>query len=376
MKIFVIPATYNEADNIEKFIAVLEEEVFPQIKNHEMHILVADDYSPDGTGEIVKKLMKKYRNLGLNQGERKGLGAAYLRSMGYAFENLGAEYVVSIDADLQFDPHDLLKFIKKIEAGYDMVVQTRYSDGGSIPPNWPPQRKAFSIVANFFVRSVFMRFSLHDWTGGFRAIKKEVFLKVRPKMKGRNGYIFQIAFLHEAVNDGFNIGEVPVDFTDRKLGMSKIAPLNYIIDVLTFVISARIKELATGSFGKFILVGGLGFVINLSLYYFLAKHLNMNLVVANTVGAELAIFSNYNLNNLWTFSHKKITHPIKYLRQMVLFFLTSSIGVFIWQNGTIFLGDHLFGRSLYLIYWLFGTGLLLIWNFTAYSRFIWKTHEV
>ncbi len=376
MKIFVIPATYNEAGNIEKFITILEEEVFPKIKEHEMHILVADDFSPDGTGEIVKKLMKKYKNLGLNQGERKGLGAAYLRSMSYAFEELGANYVVSIDADFQFDPHDLIKYVQKIDEGYDMVIQTRYSGGGSIPENWPIQRKLFSIVANLFVRSIFMKFSVHDWTGGFRAIKKDVFLKVRPKMKGRNGYIFQIAFLHEAVVDKFKIGEVPLRFSDRKLGMSKIAPLNYIIDVLSFVIITRIKELATGSFGKFILVGGLGFAINLSLYYFLAKHLNMNLVIANTIGAELAIFSNYNLNNLWTFSHKKITHPLKYLKQMIFFFLASNIGVFIWQNGTILVGDHLFGRNLYLIYWLFGTGLLLIWNFTVYSRFIWKTHEV
>ena len=164
MKIFVVPATYNEKDNIEKFITTLEEEVFPKIKDHEMYILVADDFSPDGTGEIVKTLVKKYKNLGINQGERKGLGAAYLRTMGYAIEKLGADVVVSIDADFQFDPHDLPKFIEKLDKGYDMVIQTRYSEGGSIPDNWPPQRKLFSIVANLFVRIVFMRLSVHDWT--------------------------------------------------------------------------------------------------------------------------------------------------------------------------------------------------------------------
>src|ERR1035437_7734196 len=126
MKIFVVPATYNERENIEKFITVLEEEVFPKIKNHDMHIIVADDFSPDGTGEIVKKLMKKYKNLGIKQGEKKGLGAAYMRTMGYAIKELGADVVVSIDADFQFDPHDLVKFVEKINEGYDMVVQTRY----------------------------------------------------------------------------------------------------------------------------------------------------------------------------------------------------------------------------------------------------------
>jgi len=74
MKIFVVPATYNEKENIEKFITVIEEEVFPKIKNHEMYIIVADDFSPDGTGEIVKGLMGKYKNLYINQGEKKGLG--------------------------------------------------------------------------------------------------------------------------------------------------------------------------------------------------------------------------------------------------------------------------------------------------------------
>src|SRR3989344_6486770 len=167
MKIFVIPATYNESENIEKFITVLEEEVFTQINNHEMHILVADDNSPDGTGDIVAKLIGKYKNLVVSSGERKGLGAAYIRAMGQAIREFGADVVVSIDADFQFDPHDLIKYVKKIDEGYDVVVQTRYSGGGSIPENWPIQRKIFSIVANLFVRIVFTRFAVHDWTGGF-----------------------------------------------------------------------------------------------------------------------------------------------------------------------------------------------------------------
>src|SRR5258706_16109764 len=103
MKIVIVPATYNEKDNIEKFITVLEEEVFPKIKNHDLHILVADDNSPDGTGDIVKHLMKKYKNLDINQGPKKGLGAAYIRTMGEAIDNQGADVVISVDADFQHD---------------------------------------------------------------------------------------------------------------------------------------------------------------------------------------------------------------------------------------------------------------------------------
>jgi dolichol-phosphate mannosyltransferase len=162
MKIVIIPATYNEKGNIERLIAILEEEIFPKIKNHDMYILVADDNSPDGTGLEVRKLMKKWKNINISNGVRNGLGAAYIRGMTYAVERLGADVMFEIDADLQHDPYKIPEFIKKIEEGCDMVVGNRYSDGGSIPENWPIARKIFSIVANIFVRTVFTEFSIHD----------------------------------------------------------------------------------------------------------------------------------------------------------------------------------------------------------------------
>ncbi len=383
MKIFVVPATYNEKDNIEKFITTLEEAVFPKIKDHDMHILVADDNSPDGTGDIVKALMKKYKNLGINQGPKKGLGAAYIRTMGYAIDKLGADVVISVDADFQHDLQKIPDFVAMIGKGYDVVIGTRYSGGGSIPENWPPQRKAFSIVANIFVRTVFMKFAIHDWTGGYRAIRKEVFLKERSEMSEYNGYIFQIAFLHKAVRDGFKIGEVPFHFGDRTLGNSKIAPLSYIINVVTFVIATRIKELLFGSFGKFLVVGGLGFVVNFIVLKVLHDSSKWDPFWANLVGAGIAIFSNYNFNNLWTFKDQKISGFGTYIWKMVQFYATSAFGVIFIQSGTIFIGDKLIGPDIllhvgplhvryYLLYFVLGTGLLLIWNFFIYSKFIWK----
>lgn len=372
MKIFIIPATYNEADNIEKFITIIEEEVIPKIKNHSVHILVADDYSPDGTGEIVKNLMKKYKNLGLSQGEKKGLGAAYIRSMNYAIDQQGADVVISIDADFQFNPHDIPKFIEKIDEGYDMVVQSRYSGGGSIPQNWPIQRKAFSRVANLFVRTVFMRFSMHDWTGGFRAIKKEVYEKVAPEMKGYNGYIFQIAFLHKAVGKGFKIGEVPLHFSDRKLGMSKIAPLGYIINVLSYVLKARFQELAFGPFGKFVVVGGTGFIINAVLLRVFVEKFGLSPTVGNLIAAAFAIFSNYNFNNFWTFKHHRATGFTKYIYKLLQFYLTSAFGVIFIQTGTIFIGVRITSEKDYFLYFIVGTAFLLVWNFFIYSKVIWK----
>lgn len=404
MKIFVVPATYNEKDNIEKFITILEEEVFPKIKNHQMNILVADDNSPDGTGEIVKKLMKKYKNLGINQGERKGLGAAYLRTMGYAIEKLGADVVVSIDADFQFNPHDLLKYIKKLDEGYDLIIQTRYSGGGSIPENWPIQRKIFSIFANLFVRTVFMRFAIHDWTGGFRAIKKGVFLKEKQEMEGFNGYIFQIAFLHKAVRDGFKIGEVPLHFSDRKLGSSKIAPINYIMNVLKFVITTRIREFKR--FIKFLIVGGTGFILQITMQeltvrvgiaytigslispivFTLTKHhgfVALRDAVGGGIGAETAIISNFMFNNFWTFKDTaRIKEKSNFFLRLLKFNFTSLASIIL-QSTSIWFFVRLLGESLTIFSITLPTRLVVVvptiiliiipLNYTIYNKIIWRT---
>ena len=372
MRVVVISAAYNEKGNIERLITIIEEEVFPKIKNHEMSILVADDNSPDGTGEIVRKLMKKWKNVHISQGPRKGLGAAYIRAMQYAVKNLNADVVFEIDADLQHDPHKIPEFLKKIDDGYDMVVGNRYSDGGSIPENWPLLRKIFSIVANLFVRTVFTKFSIHDWTGGFRALRKEVFLKEKDKLTNYSGYIFQISFLHKAVRDGFKIGEVPFHFSDRTLGNSKIAPLGYIADVVYYVVVSRIKELIFGKFGKFLVVGGVGFTINAAVLRILVEYVGWHPASANLVGGALAIFSNYNFNNLWTFQDRRAAGIISYFFKMLEFYLSSGMGVVFIQTGTIFILTHFFGKNLYFMYFLIGTFFLLIWNFTMYSKVIWR----
>ncbi len=372
MKIVIIPATYNEKGNIERLIAILEEEVFPKIKNHEMFILVADDNSPDGTGGEVKKLMKKWGNIYISEGPRRGLGAAYIRGMTHAVEKLNADVMFEIDADLQHDPHKIPQFLKKIDEGYDMVVGNRYSDGGSIPENWPLLRKIFSRVANIFVRVVFTKFSIHDWTGGYRALRKKVFLKEKDKLTNYRGYIFQISFLHKAVGDGFKIAEVPFHFSDRTLGNSKIAPLGYIIEVVTYVIMSRVKELIFGKFGKFLIVGGIGFTINALLLRLLVEYFKWHPAPANLVGGVFAIFSNYNLNNLWTFNDRGGKGILSYFLRMFGFYLSSGIGVVLIQTGTIFALTYLFGKESYFIYFLIGTFFLLMWNFTMYSKVIWR----
>lgn len=374
MKVVIIIPTFNEKGNIERLIKTLEEEIFPQIKNHQMNILVADDNSPDGTEKEVRELMKKYKNLEINLGEKHGLGAAYVRAMTYAVEKMSAEVMFEMDADLSHDPKKVPAFLQKIDEGYDFVIGTRYSQGGSIPSNWGISRKMFSVFGNLLVRFILLKFSIHDWTGGFRALKKEVFLKEKEELTAFRGYTFQVSFLNKAVRDGFKVAEVPIHFTDRTLGRSKIAPKEYIVDLLKYVITASIKEKLFGPFGKFLVVGGTGFIIQLVVYRFIINLTSFPLGVSNQLAAQLAIFSNYNLNNIWTFKQEKTKDTKTYFVKMAGFFTTSNIGVLIIQSGLIQLGEFLFGRSFPLpyVYFVFATGVLLIYNFTMYRLVIWR----
>src|SRR5260370_75034 len=131
MKVVIIIPTYNEKGNIEKLVSILQEDIFPQIKDHDMNILIADDNSPDGTAEEVKSLQGKWKNLFLNSAEKKGLGAAYVRAMTYAIGQLKADVMFEMDGDLSHDPTKIPLFLKKIDEGFDMVIGTRYSEGGS-----------------------------------------------------------------------------------------------------------------------------------------------------------------------------------------------------------------------------------------------------
>ncbi|OGH11932.1 MAG: hypothetical protein A2857_05785 [Candidatus Levybacteria bacterium RIFCSPHIGHO2_01_FULL_36_15] len=375
-KAVIVLPTYNEKGNVDKIIPILEEEVFPSIKNYEMHILVADDNSPDGTAEEIKTLMKKWKNIELNLGEKRGLGAAYIRGMTYAIDKMGADVLFEMDADFFHDPKKMPEFLNKIDQGYDYVIGTRYSGGGSIPKNWKLQRKIYSIFGNLLVRTILTRFSIHDWTGGYRAMKKEAFLKEKNELIDFKGYTFQVAFLYKVVRDGYKVAEVPFHATDRVLGRSKIAPAEYIFNLLKYVITTRAKELLMGKFGKFLVVGGFGFIVNAVTLRILVESARWNPELSNLMGAALAIFSNYNFNNIWTFKESKSNTFSTYLFKLLQFYLTSAFGVIFIQTGTIFVGDSILGKQFYFIYFLFGTFLLLIWNFTMYNRVIWRKKAI
>lgn len=371
MKVIIIIPTYNEKGNIERLTNILEEEIFPKIKNHNMNILVADDTSPDGTADVVKDLTKRYKNLYLISGPKQGLGAAYTRAMQYAIDKLGAEVVFEMDADLSHDPKKIPEFLQKIDESYDVVVGARYIKGGSIPANWGFHRKAFSILGNLIVRVVLGRFWHHDFTTGYRAIRREVFEKIKPELTAFKGYTFQVSFLHKAMVYGYKIAEVPFHFVDRTLGKSKIAPSEYIFDLLKYIFVARFLEILRSPFPKYVVTGFIGYVINATTLELLFQA-GLSPGVAGGIGSEFAIIWNFTVNNFWTFRKYRITElkriPIKFLQ-----FNAVSFGSVVIISTSEAIGTHIFGVGARHIILVLAIGFLVIpYSYSMYNFFIWK----
>ncbi len=368
MNIVVILPTYNERENIIPLLDQLE--TFKTlIKKHKLSFLVVDDMSPDGTKDVVETYRKTHKDVFCLTWEKEGLGKALLRGMTYAVDKLKADIIMQMDADLSHDPAKFPEFINAIDNRADFAVGSRYIKGGSIPENWGIHRKIFSIVGNAIVRYGLGYPSIHDWTGGYRAFKKRFFIETKDDMKAYSGYVFQIAFLHKAVKRGAKVVEIPFHFTDRLYGRSKIAPFEYIKNVLAYVISARIESLIHGSFGKFAIVGTIGFVINTVLLVGLKK-IGIHPAIGSAVGAECAIISNFFLNNAWTFRDRKVTGPRMFGK--FIQFNGTSLGAILIQSSTVYIGTLLFGIPAYFYAYIVGVGFGLIWNYVMYSRVIWK----
>jgi dolichol-phosphate mannosyltransferase len=368
VKSVILLPTYNERENITNLLSQLAA-VTKKIPGHEFAFVVVDDNSPDGTQDAVRTWQKTHKNVYLLTGKKEGLGKALLRGMEYAVAKLGATYVGQMDADLSHDPTKLPEFFRAIDKGHNFVIGSRYIPGGGIPDNWGPHRKVFSVVGNAIVRFGLGFPRIHDWTGGYRVYHKRYYEELAPQIRKYSGYVFQIAFLHKSTLLGAKVYEVPFHFTDRMYGRSKIAPLQYIRNVLVYVGTARFTQAVHGSFGKFAVVGSIGFIINTAILEALVL-MGYHPAVGSALGAECAIISNFILNNAWTFKSRKVQG----LRLIPKFlqFNAASLGAIAIQAGTVFLGTRMFGVDLYRWFYILGVGFGLIWNYTMYSRVIWK----
>lgn len=213
MKVTVVLPTYNEAQNIEKIIKKILF-VFKKSKINGK-ILVIDDKSPDGTGNIVKKLMKRDKRIRLIEKEKQGLGIA----LKTGFKKASGDVIVAMDADFSHNPEDIPRLIKELN-GADFVIGSRYVKGGKIV-GWPLKRFLISKTANF-IAGLFLGLGINDVTAGFKAFKKTVLKKVNLKNIGAKGYSFQEELAFNVKKSGFRIKEIPITFTERRKGKSKL----------------------------------------------------------------------------------------------------------------------------------------------------------
>lgn len=231
----ILLPTYCEAENIEGLIRTIE--------NLEIaaKIIVIDDSSPDGTGKIVENLQKEYSNITLlTRPYKTGLGTAI--TYGFRFitsmKNLPS-YIITMDADYSHDPKDIPRLLQQAEKGYDIVVGSRYCQGGAVK-GWPLTRLAISKVANKITAKL-VALLISDFTSGFRCYSSEYVKKIVPKLHSQT-YEIQIETLRQAYFKKARIAETPITFTNRKRGKSKLTK-NEVLGFLLYALKTAFRNL-------------------------------------------------------------------------------------------------------------------------------------
>jgi dolichol-phosphate mannosyltransferase len=213
-KIVIIP-TYNEKENIEAIIRKVHSLAEP------FDILIVDDNSPDGTGNIVKQLQQEIAGLHLlERKEKNGLGTAYIAGFKWSL-NHTYDFICEMDADFSHNPEDLPRLYEACRQGADMSIGSRYVTGVNVV-NWPMSRVMLSYFASKYVRAI-TGLPIHDTTAGFVCYSNKVLRTINLDLIKFRGYAFQIEMKFTAWKHGFKLNEVPIIFTDRTLGESKIS---------------------------------------------------------------------------------------------------------------------------------------------------------
>jgi dolichol-phosphate mannosyltransferase len=217
---WLILPTYNEAENIEA-ITLAAAEVLAGAPCEGFRVLVVDDGSPDGTGEIVERLAAAQPWLQiLHRSTKEGIGPAYLAGFRYALEH-GAEFVLEMDSDFSHDPADLARLLQAIAGGADLALGSRYVPGGGVS-DWGLLRRLISEGGSTYARLV-LGLALRDLTGGFKCFRREVLQTIHFDSVRSQGYAFQVELTYRAVRAGFHVVEVPIVFRDRQRGQSKMS---------------------------------------------------------------------------------------------------------------------------------------------------------
>ncbi len=216
-KTMVVIPTYNESDNLPAIVA----ELFAQPAER-LEILIVDDASPDGTGQVADSLASRYsdRVHVIHRPGKLGLGTAYVTGFKYALAH-GAEYIAQMDADFSHSPDYIPQFLERLQE-YDVVVGSRYVEGGQLDEQWGLGRYFLSWFANSVYTRLILNLQVRDATAGFKCFRRKVLETIDLDAVRSSGYVFQVEMAYLCEKLGFRVLELPILFEDRRIGKSKM----------------------------------------------------------------------------------------------------------------------------------------------------------
>lgn len=391
-KVVIVAPTFNEKGSIEKAVKLIAGQD-GKVPGYEVHVLVVDSHSPDGTGEIAKKLASKNPRVHFLDVLERGLGLAIVKGYEYALSSLNADVLMQIDADLQHDPNDIPKFLKKIDEGFEYVQGSRFVKGGANQIS--PTRQLFSFGSSLVMRMLTGIWQISDFTPSFKAYTKNLYLRMDWAAIPWHGttFLIQPAAVVEAYRAGAKMTEVPIVFRKRGADRSKNEIANYMIDIFgygfevffsRFGIKIPILYLARRSktFIKFGTVGFTGTVVDFIFYKFFIGTFGFLPPRAKLISTTIAVQNNFFFNNIWTFKKRKTQNSI--FKRWLLFNLVSSGGVGI-GYGIVFMLHRIYGDGFWWIgdihiaynnaYFFATIPPVMTWNFLMNHLLTWKHEE-
>jgi dolichol-phosphate mannosyltransferase len=364
-KVSIIIPTYNEVENIgnliEKLVAL----------NADYQIIVVDDNSPDGTAEAVGKLAQKWSNVVLHRRPGKlGIGSAICEGLEKALSFADCHYVVTIDADLSFNPQDIPRLLEAAEDGDAGLIQgSRYVKGGGII-GWNSYRRLQSRAANLLAK---LLFGLpNEVTSCFRVYTRESAQIVVGGVHTID-YAFLVAATLAVKDHGLRIREVPVVFVDRVRGKSKLRTsdhLKWLALILKTFLYRQLHRDDSKTFLRFCLVGALGFLVNMGLLWMLTEHGGLFYVLSAVLSIEASILFNFSLNDVWTFKNRRRLRSnivVRVLKYNVVCLMGAAFNL-----GILALMTEVFGVH-YLVSNFVGMLVAVIWNYGGSIKWAWQT---